>query len=213
VSHRTPIEGASSSSTGLGVACKTWVRLSRVTAKSTGYPNADRLFEMSFAEMTWPQACEPPGSAGLWPAAGGDSFVSKSTTSTYAPRSETYREEDGPPTSRWAIAFSASIQRVCEPRPMPRGRTLGRAPPPHAPFWPPISLFRPKVSVPLGQPPSASKATQVVDAKTSATNVHFEPAPGSKRHGSSCKCNGKPLDQGRDVTPRPRCASSAAFIV
>ena len=53
-----------------------------------------------------------------------EGFAPSSTTSTYAPRSETYHAADGPPTPRRAVAFSASVQRGL--------RVLPNAPRPHA---------------------------------------------------------------------------------
>ena len=55
--------------------------------------------------------------------------------------------------------FRPVFKGFCAACPARPGRTLGRAPPPNAPFRPGISLFRPEISVSLGQPPSASKAT------------------------------------------------------
>ena len=106
------------------------------------------------------------------------------------------RHPGGPSRSRPLFAGSR------EPRPTCSGRTLGRAPPPNAPFRPPISLFRFGISVSLGPPPSASKAPQVVDAKPPAASTALSAKSSSQAHGRSCKGNGKPLDQGHQH-PKP----------
>jgi len=89
-------------------------------------------------------------------------------------RKMTRRHPGGP------SCFRPVFKGFCEPcRPQP-GRKLGRAPPPDAPFRSQISLFRPEISVPLGQPPSASKATQVFDETVPAAKAVFRVKSGSK---------------------------------